>query len=114
MEIISLIIGIIIGVVIAFLYLKQTKGAFKTIQEFDALSNQLNQIQIKSSVLEERSNTLSNELLATTQKALLNESEKNNALNQLTKLQSNLEFTTQHLLEKKRKSHYSRKIRGYL
>jgi DNA recombination protein RmuC len=100
MDIISLIVGIIIGFVIAFLYLKQTKGAFKTIQEFDALSSQLNQIQIKSSVLEERSNTLSNELLATTQKVILNESEKNNALNQLTKLQSNLDFTSQSLLSR--------------
>ncbi|MBP6459652.1 MAG: DNA recombination protein RmuC, partial [Crocinitomicaceae bacterium] len=100
MDIISLIVGIIIGFVIAFLYLKQTKGAFKTIQEFDALSSQLNQIQIKSSVLEERSNTLSNELLATTQKVILNESEKNNALNQLTKLQSNFDFTSQSLLSR--------------
>jgi DNA recombination protein RmuC len=100
MEVFSLAIGALIGATIIFLILKQTYHSSKSIEEYTDLLNQLNQIQIKNSVFEERINNLSNELSSVNNKTFELEKEKNENLNNIAKLLTNIEHYNQKIDEK--------------
>ncbi len=100
MVVLNIVVGAIIGAISIYFIIKQNNYSSASMEEYTDLKNQFNQLQIKNSVLEERINNLTSELLTSNNKATSLEYEKNEKINLVIKLQAQLEFQNQTLFEK--------------